>query len=221
MSDQSAIETIADVLIVDDHPMMRRGLMQLLEMEPRLNPIGQASSGEQAIKIVTQDEPDLILMDLNMPVMDGIETIRQIRNAEVHSKIIVFTVSNDHADVFRALRAGADGYLLKDMEPEDLIKSILNCAGGQQIFSPELMDVISKALRDRKIINGPSPADLTDRERQVLKLIADGQSNKMIARDLDIAEGTVKVHVKRLLNKLGMRSRVEAAVWVVENQWLL
>jgi len=215
-------EVIADVLIVDDHPMLRKGVMQLLAMEPQLNPVGEASSGAEAIPLAQTLHPDLILLDLNMPGQDGIETIRQLRKAEVDSRIIVFTVSNDHADVFRALRTGADGYLLKDMEPEELVSNILDAVSGKQTFSPELMEVISKALRDREdISSGPELNELTDREKQVLRLIADGLSNKMIARELNIAEGTVKVHVKRLLSKLGMRSRVEAAVWVVENQIIL
>lgn len=211
---------IADVMVVDDHPMLRRGVVQLLQMEPGLNPVAECGSCTEALILAPDVQPDLILLDLNMPKQDGVETIRQLRAKGIDARIIIFTVSNDHADVFRALRAGADGYLLKDMEPEKLVAAIKDCVSGKQTFSPELMEVISKALRDRERVSDSTIDELTDREKQVLRLIAEGQSNKMIAWELNIAEGTVKVHVKRLLSKLGMRSRVEAAVWVVENNFV-
>ncbi len=214
-------QVLADVMIVDDHPMLRRGVVQLLQMDPQLKPVAECGSCTEALILAPQVQPDLILLDLNMPKQDGVETIRQLRNSGCDARIIIFTVSNDHADVFRALRAGADGYLLKDMEPEQLVESIKECVSGKQTFSPELMEVISKALRERERVSDTTIDELTDREKQVLRLIAEGQSNKMIAWELNIAEGTVKVHVKRLLSKLGMRSRVEAAVWVVENNFVL
>ncbi|RHW20401.1 two-component system response regulator NarL [Pseudomonas jilinensis] len=211
-------EDITRILLVDDHPMMRRGLRDLLELEDDLQPIGEAGSGAEALQLAEQHEPDLILMDLNMPGMDGIETVRQLRDAGCDARIVMFTVSDEHGHVLEALRQGADGYLLKDMDADHLVEQIRKAAHGQLALSPDLTMVLAQAIRERPSKHQPSSAaSLTKREKDVLKLIAKGHSNKMIARRLDITEGTVKVHVKRLLNKLGMRSRTEAAVWVVEN----
>lgn len=206
------------IMLVDDHPMLRRGLSDLLSMEDDLLPVAQAASGEEALMLAERHELDLILLDLNMPGMDGIETIRALRAAGVDTRIVIFSVSDDHDDVLEALREGADGYLLKDMEPEELIEQIRLAGQGKMALSSELTQVLAQAIRGRPSASEAQPSVLTKREKDVLKLIAKGQSNKMIARSLDIAEGTVKVHVKRLLSKLGMRSRTEAAVWVVENE---
>lgn len=206
------------IMLVDDHPMLRRGLRDLLSMEDDLLPVAEAGSGQEALALVKQHELDLILLDLNMPGMDGIETIHALRAASVDTRIVIFSVSDDHDDVVEALREGADGYLLKDIEPEELIEQIRLAAQGQMALSTELTQVLAQAIRSRPVSSQAHPSMLTKREKDVLKLIAKGKSNKMIARNLDIAEGTVKVHVKRLLSKLGMRSRTEAAVWVVENE---
>ncbi|HDP4008789.1 TPA: two-component system response regulator NarL [Pseudomonas aeruginosa] len=197
------------LLLVDDHPMMRKGVAQLLELEDDLSVVGEAGSGEEALRLAAELDPDMILLDLNMKGMNGLDTLRALREAGVDARIVVFTVSDDKGDVVNVLRAGADGYLLKDMEPERLLEHIRQAATGQ------MTQILAQALRgdDRS----KSLDELTERERQILRQIAHGYSNKMIARKLDITEGTVKVHVKRVLHKLGMRSRVEAAVWAVEN----
>jgi len=213
-----ADEDIIQILLVDDHPMMRRGLRDLLAMEDDMQPIGEAGSGQEALELVTRLEPDLILMDLNMPGMDGLETLKRLRDQQVDARIIMFTVSDDHEHVLEALRNGADGYLLKDMDAEHLVEQIRLAARGKLALSPELNLVLAEAIRGRsKTTTQIKASSLTKREKDVLRHIAKGLSNKMIARKLEITEGTVKVHVKRLLNKLGMRSRTEAAVWVVEN----
>ncbi|WP_435607515.1 two-component system response regulator NarL [Pseudomonas knackmussii] len=206
----------ARILLVDDHPMMRRGVTQLLEFEDDLCVIGEAGDGEEALRLSAELDPDMILLDLNMKGMNGLQTLRALRERGVDARIVVFTVSDDRGDVLSVLRAGADGYLLKDMEPERLLEHIRQAATGQLSVSPQLAQVLAQALR-----GGDQPRridELTERERQILRQLAQGHSNKMIARKLDITEGTVKVHVKRVLHKLGMRSRVEAAVWAVENQ---
>lgn len=204
------------ILLVDDHPLLRRGLADLLRMEDDLLPSGEAATGEDAIRLASEQDFDLILLDLNMPGLNGIETIVGLRRAGVDARIIIFTVSDDHADVIEALREGADGYLLKDMEPEALISQIRQAAHGRVAISPELTQILARAVQGRKSESRPLP-ELTKRERDVLRLIARGQSNKVIARNLDITEGTVKVHAKRLLQKLGVRSRTEAAIWFLEN----
>ncbi|MEH6387347.1 MULTISPECIES: two-component system response regulator NarL [Pseudomonas] len=205
------------ILLVDDHPMMRRGLRDLLAMEPDLDPAGEAGNGVEAIRLAHELEPDLILLDLNMPGMGGLDILRQMRREQIDARIIFFTVSDDHDDVLEALRSGADGYLLKDMDADQLVEQIRLAARGKLALSAELTMILADAIRNRPEAEASEPqAHLTRRERDVLRQIAKGQSNKMIARELDISEGTVKVHVKRVLNKLGMRSRTEAAVWVVE-----
>lgn len=207
------------ILLVDDHPMMRGGMRALLAMEDDLLPAAEAGTGAEAVRLATEMDLDLILLDMNMPGMDGLETIRQLRAAGVEARIVIFSVSDDHANVLAALREGADGYLLKDMEPEELICQIRLAASGKLALSPELTQVLAEAIRERpRAGHGSQPSCLTKREKDVLRLIAKGHSNKLIARKLDITEGTVKVHVKNLLHKLGLRSRVEAAVWALEHE---
>lgn len=206
------------VLVVDDHPLLRKGVVDLLELEDSITPVGEASSGPEAVSKALTLEPDLILLDLNMPGMNGIETIKALRKAGVDSRILLFTVSDSELDVVSAFREGADGYLLKDLEPEALISGILKAAQGKTAISPELVDILTTAIKSRPDQHEVELDELTEREREVLTHVAHGLSNKMIARELDIAEGTVKVHVKRLLKKLGMRSRVEAAVWLTRLQ---
>lgn len=202
------------LLLVDDHPMMRRGMRQLLELEDDLVVIGEANNGVEALQMVASLQPELVLLDNNMPEMNGVETLKRLREQNFPGKVLLFTVSDDEDDVRDAMRLGADGYLLKDMEPEQLIQQIRAALGGALVISPALTRVLAQALR-----NPPSASqlDLTDRERQVLKMIAAGSSNKVIGNKLGITEGTVKVHVKNLLHKLGLRSRVEATVWAMEH----
>ncbi|CAD5110586.1 two-component system response regulator NarL [Zestomonas carbonaria] len=202
------------LLLVDDHPMMRRGLRQLIELEADLVVVGEANNGEEAHAMVERLAPDLILLDNNMPQLNGVETLKRLREGGYAGKILLFTVSDAENDVRDAMRFGADGYLLKDMEPELLIERLRDALRGSLVVSPALTTVLAQALRSPQ---GASSLDLTDRERQVLKMIAGGLSNKMIGNKLGITEGTVKVHVKNLLHKLGLRSRVEAAVWAMEN----
>ena len=207
-------DPIHSIMLVDDHPLMRRGIRQLLELEADFLIVGEASNGEEALHTVGELQPDLILLDNNMPQLNGIETLKRLRQDGYRGIILLFTVSDAEHEVRDAMRHGADGYLLKDMEPNLLITQIREALHGVIVVSPTLTRVLAQALRT------PTPTqefELTDRERQVLKSIAGGNSNKMIAQKLGITEGTVKVHVKNLLHKLGLRSRVEAAVWALEH----
>lgn len=201
------------LLLVDDHPMMRRGLRQLIELEDDLQVIGEANNGLEACDLVGELKPDLVLLDNNMPQLNGIETLKRLREQGFTGKVLLFTVSDVAQDVRDALRFGADGYLLKDMEPELLVERLREVLHNNLVVSPSLTGVLAKALRAPQ--QGSAP-ELTERERQVLRMIAEGLSNKMIGNKLGITEGTVKVHVKNLLHKLGLRSRVEAAVWALE-----
>lgn len=206
------------VVLVDDHPLLRKGVRQLLELEADIEVIGEASNGADAVVLATQLDPDLILLDLSMKGMDGIETLVAMRDAQVASRIVVFTVSDDRNDVVTALKSGADGYLLKDTEPEELVEDIRRACSGKMVLSDELTEVLALSFRDEQKSQGPNLNSLTRRELQILKYIAEGMSNKLIGRKLDIVESTVKVHVKHLLKKLGLRSRVEAAIWMVEQK---
>ena len=205
------------ILLVDDHPMMRRGMRQLIEMQEGLQVVAEAGSGEEALALVPVHNPDMILMDLNMKGMDGIQTTEALRESGVTACILIVTVSDNDSDVIAALRAGADGYLLKDLEPEELVSALLQAERGQLVLSPELTRILASTLRDEKADRTDHAAKLTDRERQILGMIAVGNSNKLIGAALGITEATVKVHVKNLLKKLNLRSRVEAAVWAVSN----
>jgi two-component system, NarL family, nitrate/nitrite response regulator NarL len=202
------------LLLADDHPMMRRALRQLIELESDLVVVGEANNGLEACTLVQQLLPDLVILDNNMPELNGVEALKRLRDQGYAGRILLFTVSDAEQDVRDAMRFGANGYLLKDMEPELLIDRLREVLAGGLVVSPSLTTVLAQALRTS---HGASSLDLTERERQVLKMIAGGLSNKMIGNKLGITEGTVKVHVKNLLHKLGLRSRVEAAVWALEN----
>ena len=207
--------TPATILLVDDHPLLRKGLRQLIEFEDELDVIGEASDGKTAITLAIEHEPDLIVLDLNMQGMDGLETLRAMRNADVTSRIIMLTVSDSDEDVVCAITYGADGYLLKDMDPEKILEKLKEAALGKMVISEKLTHVLAGAIRGGSDKKSNILAKLTSREHEILKLIAKGMSNKLIARELDISDGTVKVHVKHVLKKLELSSRVEAAVWMV------
>lgn len=206
------------VLVIDDHPLFRRGVSQLLGLEPGFSVIAEAASGQEGIALAKQHDPDLILLDLNMKGMNGIDTLRSMRDADIDARIIILTVSNAPEDLIAAIRAGSDGYILKDNDPADMLTLICDAMNGQNAISPELTSLLASALRNESVVETRSHACLTERETAILKCLAVGKSNKLIARELDIMESTVKVHIRNLLKKLKFRSRVEAAVWAVANQ---
>ncbi|MAM00246.1 two-component system response regulator NarL [Hydrocarboniclastica marina] len=209
-------ESKASILLIDDHPLLRQGVRQLIDMEDDMVVVGEASNARDGVKLAAELDPDLILLDLNMPEIGGIEALGLLRQESISSRIVIFTVSDNEDDVVAALRAGADGYLLKDMEPEDMLARLHEAAVGKMVISGRLTTLLAQALRTQKPeLPKADGASLTPRERDILALIAEGLSNKMIGRRLDISDGTVKVHVKHLLKKLNLRSRVEAAVWAV------
>ena len=214
MNHQQPAAPAQRVLIIDDHPLFRKGVADLLGLEPGLKLVGEAASGEEGVALAQKLAPDLILLDLNMRGMDGVETLHRLRSEGTpDTRILMLTVSNAHEDVVRALRAGADGYLLKDMEPEEILESLRTAMHGGVAISPELTALLARALREDSGPLEPDRAGLTRREREILDLLAAGLSNKLIARELDVAVGTVKVHVKNLLRKLGLKTRLEAAIW--------
>ncbi len=211
-------EEAATLLLIDDHPMLRNGVKQLISMDARLRVVAEASNGEQGVTLAEELDPDLILLDLNMPGINGLETLDRLRTIALSGRIVVFSVSNNEDDVVSALKHGADGYLLKDMEPEDLLKALHQAAAGQMVLSEALTPILAASLREQRPNGERDIQQLTPRERDILKLIAQGLPNKMIARKLTITESTVKVHVKHLLKKMKLKSRVEAAVWALQSK---
>ena len=208
------------ILIIDDHPLFRKGVGQLLEIESGLDAVSEAQSGEEGIKLAHSLKPSLILLDLNMRRgLSGLQVLKELKQAGSEAAIVVLTMSDLEEDLIAALRLGADGYLLKDMEPEVLLEKIHQALEGEMVLDTTLTAMLTAALRrdpERGASNTlTNEKSLTNRERQILGLIAKGLSNKRIAELLDISDGTVKVHVKNLLRKLGLRSRLEAAVWAL------
>ncbi|ELY2796746.1 nitrate/nitrite response regulator protein NarP [Cronobacter dublinensis] len=204
------------VVIVDDHPLMRRGIRQLLETDAQFNVVGEASGGAEAIALAKQLTPDIILLDLNMRGLSGLDTLTLLRRDGVSARIIVLTVSDARSDVYAVMDAGADGYLLKDSEPEMLLAAIRDGAAGDGVFSAQVETYLRQRLPGEK---PHSPfALLTERELDVLQEVARGLSNKQIASTLHISEETVKVHIRNLLRKLNVRSRVAATVLFFESR---
>ncbi|MFZ3043217.1 MAG: two-component system response regulator NarL [Thiobacillus sp.] len=201
------------ILIVDDHPLFRKGVIQLIQAAPEFRFVGEAASGKEGIALARRLQPDMILLDLNMKDMNGVEVLKTLKDDGLDSRIIMLTVSDHAEDLMAALQAGADGYLLKDMEPEDLMQQLGEAARGKITISERLTQLLVASLREKDRPSSLAEAGLTEQESRILDHLIDGKSNKLIARDMNIAEGTVKVHVKHLLKKLNLRSRVEAAVW--------
>ena len=217
-TDTTADEGPARVVVIDDHPLFRKGVADLIAMTPSLRLVGEAADGESGTQVVGATHPDLILLDLNMKGLDGIETLRRLRELDPEVRVVMLTVSDNEEDVLAALRAGADGYLLKDMEPEEILAGLARVTRGRLVLSDRLVDLIARALREEPRPARVSEAGLTPREEEILGLLERGCSNKLIARELDLSVGTVKVHVKHILKKLRLKTRVEAAVWAVQNR---
>lgn len=206
----------ARVLLIDDHPLFRHGVAQLIRSEPGLDLAGEAGDGASGLALAERLDPDLVLIDLNMKPLSGLDTLRAFKQRGLRARCVMLTVSDDGRDVLAAMRAGADGYLLKDLEPEDLARHIQDAVQGGRVIGESLADRMVDAA-----LHPPEPAvaldELTEREREILGHLADGLCNKAIARELLIAEATVKVHIKHLLRKLGVKSRLEAAVWALQS----
>ena len=199
------------ILLVDDHSVVRQGLRMFLGLDSELEIVGEAANGAEAVRMAKELRPDVVLMDLLMPVMDGIAATSAIRREFTDTEVIALTSVLDDASVVGAVRAGAIGYLLKNTESDELRRAIKAAAAGQVQLSPE---AASRLLRE--VRTPESPEALTDRETEVLLLLAHGHANKEIARKLQIAERTVKTHVSNVLTKLGVQSRTQAALYAVQ-----
>jgi len=198
------------VLLVDDHTVVRQGLRMFLSLDPELEVVGEAENGKQALEMAHQLLPDVILMDILMPVMDGLEATAAVRQQLPDIEVIALTSVLEDGSVVGAIRAGAIGYLLKDTEAEELIRAIKAAAGGQVQLSPK---AAARLMREVRVPD--SPEALTERETEVLRLLAEGRANKEIALILSIGEKTVKTHVSNILQKLNVSSRTQAALYAV------
>jgi NarL family two-component system response regulator LiaR len=201
------------VLIADDHAVVRQGLRAFLELQDEIEVVAEAADGEEALDAVQRLAPDVVLMDLVMPRLDGIEAIRRLRERAPAARVIVLTSFGDER-VLPAIRAGAAGYLLKDVQPPELVRAIRAVHGGESLLAPAVTATVMEQLA--REAGGRAPgASLTEREREVLALIARGLSNKRIARELGVAEKTVKAHVGNILGKLDLADRTQAALYAV------
>ena len=217
---------LIQLLVVDDHNLFRRGLIALLKQDGRFDVVGEAADLGQALRSAGQMEPDLVLLDNHLPGVRGIDGIGALKQAFTRARILMLTVSENEEDLAAAMQAGADGYLLKTVESDQLCQAIVRVLAGEPVISPEMMTKFVAAFRTKQIVTSrqgvlspvadarPSLENaLSAREREILLLVAHGDSNKLIARQLDIAETTVKVHVQAILRKLQLTSRVQAAVY--------
>lgn len=206
------------VILIDDHALFRKGVRQIISADPNFEVVGEAASGQEGLDLAQQLLPDMVLIDLNMKGMNGLETLRRFKETTLNARYIVLTVSDAEDDLLEALRAGADGYLLKDMEPEDLCANLLRASTGITVLQDSLTEILKNALLEPTTKKTTSDAALTEREHEILECLANGMNNKTIARYLGISDTTVKVHIKNLLRKLNLTSRLEAAVWVHQHK---
>ena len=207
------------VMVVDDHTLFRSGLSELLERRG-IEVCAAVGDGEEGCRLAVELEPDVILLDLRMPGLDGLSVLERLAALGLQSAVVMLTTSSDERDLVTSLRSGARGYLLKDMEPDQLVDALAAVVEGETVVAPEMTSVLAKVVKGGALESGrPNRfSSLTPREFEILRHLAEGQSNKEIARDLGITDGTVKLHVRSILRKLEVRSRVEAAVIAVEER---
>jgi DNA-binding NarL/FixJ family response regulator len=196
------------LVIVDDHALFRAGLVSLLEEMQEFEVVGEASNGKEALQVIARVQPDLILLDVNMPIMNGVETVSALKDVPKSPRIIMLTISKHEEDLFGAINAGADGYLLKNTEPDELRKAVLQVHEGKSVLSPEITRPLLKAISSNQgvVLDG----GLSKRELEVLELLAQGRTTTQIAGDLFVSENTVKTHVRHILEKMEASNRAEA-----------
>lgn len=209
------------VLLIDDHTLFRSGLETLLERHG-IQVAAAAGNGHEGLELAKELSPDIVLLDMRMPDMNGLEVLSELRGSGFTMPIVMLTTSNEEKDLVESLRNGAQGYLLKDMEPSELVEALREIVAGKTVVAPELAGVLARVVQGDAGHAGEQEtpfSELTPRELEILCLLAEGQSNKVIARNLGISDGTVKLHVKAILRKLDVHSRVEAAVMAVEQNF--
>jgi two-component system, NarL family, nitrate/nitrite response regulator NarL len=208
------------VVLIDDHALVRKGLEELL-LSRKIEVVASTGNGKDGIGIVKDKDPDIVLLDIRMPQMNGLDVLTEMRSKGITTPVLMLTMSREEQDLATALRNGAQGYLLKDMDPEELVPALQDAISGKNVVAKELIGSLTRIIQGKPEQEVPEPAtplsELTPREQEILTHVAQGESNKVIARALDITDGTVKLHVKSVLRKLGVHSRVEAAVIAVEH----
>ncbi len=207
------MEVAISVLLVDDHALVRAGVRGYLEAQPDIEVVGEAADGLAAVNLATEHVPDIVLMDLVMPGMDGIEATHRIRTASPRTQVVVLTSFHEDASIFPAIRAGALSYLLKDVGPDEVAAAVRRAARGEAVVHPRVAARLMASVRGDSEQSLNPYVDLTEREQEVLRLIADGMSNAEIASSLSIGEKTVKGHVSNILGKLYLQDRTQAAVY--------
>ena len=205
------------VLIADDHAVVRQGLRTFLELQDEIEVVGEAADGIEALELVQRTKPDVALLDLVMPRLGGLEAIRRIREVAPATRVLVLTSFADDDTVLPAVRAGAAGYLLKDVQPPELVGAIRAVHAGEALLAPAVATMLVEQLAAEDGEGAPRGEQLTPREREVLALLARGRANKVIARDLGVSERTVKTHVSNILGKLNLTDRTQAAVYAVRH----
>ncbi len=205
------------VVLVDDHAIVRQGLERLFETVDDIEVVAMAANGAEAVALVNEHQPDVVLMDLSMPELDGVEATRQIVGAGGATRVVVLTSFGDETRILDALNAGAHGYLLKHVDPDDLIHAVRAAQAGDSPLDPRAGRVLLEARRGGRTGAGARPNELTDRETEVLRLVGYGHANKQIARKLGISERTVKAHLTRVFQRLGVSDRVQAALWAQQH----
>jgi len=207
------MENQITVMLVDDHAMVREGVKAFLVTQPDISVVGEAGSGEDAIQLAAQLIPDVILMDLIMPNMDGVEATRRVKQVSPRSQIVVLTSYHEDEHIFPALKAGALSYILKDVSAEELVAAVRKAAAGEAVLHPRVAARVIKELQGRRADALNPFTELSERELEVLKLIADGKSNAEMAAKLVLSEKTIKGHVSNILSKLHLADRTQAAVY--------
>ena len=216
--------SVIRVIVADDHALFRRGLEMVLADEDDIEVVGEASDGEEVVALARELMPDLVLMDVRMPALSGIEATHAIKESVPHARILMLTISDEEDDLYEAIKAGANGYLLKEVSIDEVAQAVRSVVAGQSLIAPSmasklLTEFASMARKDEQKQQMPSPR-LTEREMEVLTLVAQGLNNRDIARELYISENTVKNHVRNILEKLHLHSRMEAVVYAVKEKLL-
>lgn len=206
------------VLIVDDHALIREGLRKVLSLEKRINVIGEAATGEEAVEAVAREPVDVVLLDINLPGMNGIETCQLIKRDHPQVNIIALTIHEQEEYLFEMIRSGVSGYLLKDINPELLVDTVLRVHDGESFIPPGLMAKVMREFGRLTSRSGPPAEQLTQREIEVLRLVAEGRSNRQIAQALFISEKTVKNHLTNIFQKIGVSDRTQAALYAIKNK---
>ncbi|WP_148347861.1 response regulator [Bacillus rubiinfantis] len=204
------------ILIADDHPHARQAIREILDEDEFFSIIGQAKNGRQAIQLCETLHPDILLMDIEMPIMNGLEATKIIKQKLPFIKVVILSVSDNIGDLFAAIQYGAQGYLLKNMEPDDWLRYLHSIVEGSDTATRDLAGKLLYQFRERDIANIPEISNLTPREKEILLLVSEGLTNKQIADELFIAENTVKNHIKHLLKKLNLENRVQLASYAVK-----